>query len=106
MTRRKCWQIRIDAASDVDVDDGIELAGDYRHEVVTLQLRFRQVDDADRALQTRGAEHRSQDGIARKKVEVARDRSVKNSRIASRLRRKQRLQSPLTAPFVRGDHRT
>src|SRR4051812_38345698 len=105
MTRRKCWQKRIDAASDVDVDDGIELTGDYRHEVVTLRLRFRQVDDADRALQTSGAEHRSQDGIARQKIEVARDRGVKNGRIASRLRRKQRLQPPLTSPFVRGDHR-
>ena len=42
---------RFERMRAVDVDDGVELIGDYGIEVVTLPLVLRPIDDADRPFQ-------------------------------------------------------
>src|SRR5438128_12497212 len=44
---------RFHGAGAVDVDDGVELGGEPRLEVVRVPLRLRPVDDADGALEHR-----------------------------------------------------
>src|SRR3954470_1003973 len=47
---------RLHGARAVDVDDGVELGGESRLEVVRVPLRLRPVDDADGPLQHRLAQ--------------------------------------------------
>jgi len=49
---------RLDRSGLVDVDDGIELVGETRSEVVVLPLGVRALDDADGPLQASRAEGR------------------------------------------------
>src|SRR5436189_3082822 len=66
-----CMWERLDSVSFVKVEDGIELVGYARHEIVTQSLRLGAVDYANGALKPVGTELRGQAVISSENREKA-----------------------------------